>query len=273
MSRVSLVVSDVDGTLVTTDKILTDSSRAAVARLDAHGIAFTIVSSRPSFGLRTLSKQLGLLHPMGAYNGGALVAPDFTIIDQKLIAPEMAQKVLQVLYSFGVDVWIFTVDSWFVRNPRGAHVDHETRTIDTQPTIADHLEDHLDGVAKIVGVSTEPERLVACESAMRQAIADAAFITRSQSYYLDVTPAGVNKGTFVDDLIGRLGISTTEVVTIGDMENDVAMFRKSGFSIAMGNAEREVQKFADAVTRSNDDDGFADAVEHLILPRAAGTSV
>ena len=272
MSRVSLVVSDVDGTLVTTDKILTESSRAAVGRLDAQGIAFTIVSSRPSFGLRALSKQLGLRHPMGAYNGGAIVAPDLTVIEQKLIAPETVQKTLEVFYSFGVDAWIFTVDSWFVKNPHGAYVDHETRTIETKPTIADRLEDHLDGVTKIVGVSTEPERLIACETALRQVIADAAFIARSQPYYLDVTPAGVNKGTFVDDLIGRLGVPTAEVVTIGDMENDVAMFLRSGFSIAMGNAVSDVRKFADAVTRSNDDGGFADAVEHLILPRAAGTS-
>jgi Cof subfamily protein (haloacid dehalogenase superfamily) len=210
---------------------------------------------------------------MGAYNGGALVAPDLAILDQKFIGSETAQKALEVLYSFSIDAWIFSVDSWFVRNRRGAYVDHETSTIDTQPIIIDRLENHLDGVAKIVGVSTEPERLLFCETAMRDAIADAAFIARSQPYYLDVTPAGVDKGTFVDALIARLGIPTAEVVTLGDMENDVAMFRKSGFSIAMGNAEREVRKFADAVTRSNDEDGFADAVENLILPRAAGLSV
>jgi Cof subfamily protein (haloacid dehalogenase superfamily) len=273
MRRVSLVISDVDGTLVTTDKTLTERSRAAVARLDAHGIAFSIVSSRPSFGLSELSKRLALHYPMGAYNGGALVTPDLRVIEQKLVAPETVRLALEVFRSFAIDVWIFTIDSWIVQNPRGAYVELEAHTIGTQPTVVDRLEHRLDGVAKIVGVSTSPERLARCELAVRQAVADAASIARSQPYYLDVTPAGVNKGTFVDDLIGRLGLSAAEVVTIGDMDNDVAMFRKSGFSIAMGNAAPNVRQSADAATLSNDDDGFADAVERLILPHADGVAI
>jgi Cof subfamily protein (haloacid dehalogenase superfamily) len=273
MKRISLVISDVDGTLVTTDKTLTERSRTAVARLDAHGIAFSIVSSRPSFGLRELSKRLALHHPIGAYNGGALLTPDLKVIEQKLIAPEAVRRALEVFGSFGIDVWIFTVDSWIVQNPRGAHVELEAHTIETRPTVVDSLEHFIDGVAKIVGVSTNPDRLVRCELAARQAVADTASIARSQSYYLDVTPAGVNKGTFVDDLIGRLGLSPSEVVTIGDMENDVAMFRKSGFSIAMGNAAPNVRQCADAATLTNDEDGFADAVERLILPRADGIAI
>jgi Cof subfamily protein (haloacid dehalogenase superfamily) len=268
MNRISLVISDVDGTLVTSGKVLTERSREAVSRLDAQGIAFTIVSSRPAFGLRMLSERLRLQLPMGAYNGGALVAPDLTIIEQRLVAPEMAHRALTVFHTFGIDAWIFTADSWLARDPCGAYVEKEKRSIQTLPKIVAHLEDHLDGVAKIVGVSGDFPRLTRCEAAMRETIKDGASIARSQPYYLDVTPAGTNKGVIVTALMQRLGVPAAEIASIGDMDNDISMFRKSGFRIAMGNASPEVLKVADAVTLSNDDDGFADAVEHLILPRA-----
>src|SRR5690242_3970959 len=100
MSRISLVISDVDGTLVRSDKTLTERTRQAVSRLAAHGIGFTIISSRPGFGLRMLSERLGLRLPMGAYNGAALVAPDLSIIEQKLVAPKTARQALAVFRAF-----------------------------------------------------------------------------------------------------------------------------------------------------------------------------
>lgn len=268
MTRISLVISDVDGTLVTTGKVLTERSRAAVSQLGAAGIGFSVVSSRPPFGLRTLVEPLALRLPMGAYNGGALVKPDLSVIKQHLLLPETAREAVAILRSCALDIWIFAGDRWLVRAADGAYVEKEVRTIRAQPTIVAQLEDHLDGVAKIVGVSDDFARLSACEPAARRALGDRASIARSQPYYLDITPAGTDKGVAVAELARRLGVPTAGIATIGDMENDVAMFRNSGFSIAMGNAGAEVKHAADAVTLSNDEDGFAAAVERVILPRA-----
>ena len=138
------------------------------------------------------------------------------------------------------------------------------------PAVVDRLEDHLDGASKLVGVSQDFERLTACEAAMREALGGRASVVRSQLYYLDVTPAGTNKGTLLVDLARRLRVPRDEIVTLGDMENDVPMFRVSGFSIAIGNANAEVKRAANAVTLTNDDDGFADAIERIVLPRAGG---
>jgi Cof subfamily protein (haloacid dehalogenase superfamily) len=271
MSR-TLVISDVDGTLVTTDKKLTERNRAAAALLDSRGILFSIVSSRPPFGLKTLSEKLALRYPLGAYNGGMLVDPDMKIIEQKFVAPDVARKVLSVLSTFAVDAWLFTSDFWALRNVHGDYIDHEIRAAGVQPKVIERLEDCLDGVTKIVGVSADFSRLASCQQAMLSAIGNAASIARSQPYYLDITPAGVDKGTFVAYLMRHLRIPRADVITIGDMENDVAMFRQSGFSIAMGNATADVRKFASATTLTNDQDGFADAVERLILPRVGLSS-
>jgi Cof subfamily protein (haloacid dehalogenase superfamily) len=268
MSGISLVVSDVDGTLVTTDKRLTERSRAAVTRLGEAGIGFSIISSRPPFGLRMLVEALGLRLPIGAYNGGALVQPDLTVIEQSLLAPATARQAMAVLRSGGLDIWIFAGDHWLTDSAQGPYVEKEIRTIRVQPTVAARLEDHLDRVAKIVGVSGDFARVADCEAAARRVIGDRATVARSQAYYLDVTPPRTDKGVALAYLARRLGVPPAEIATLGDMENDVAMFRNSSFSVAMGNADAAVKRAAHAVTLSNDEDGFAAAIEDIILPRA-----
>jgi hypothetical protein len=99
---------------------------------------------------------------------------------------------------------------------------------------------------------------------MREAVGAEATAVRSQTYYLDVTPPGHDKGTFVDAMIKRLGISAAEVATIGDMENDLPMFARSGVSFAMGNAADGIKQRATHVTESNERDGFARAIETML---------
>jgi hydroxymethylpyrimidine pyrophosphatase-like HAD family hydrolase len=99
---------------------------------------------------------------------------------------------------------------------------------------------------------------------MQKALGAEATVIRSQSYYLDITPPGCDKGTFVQAMARRLGIATDAVATIGDMQNDLAMFRNSGLSFAMGNATDDVKKVATHVTTSNENEGFAGAMEMIL---------
>ena len=99
---------------------------------------------------------------------------------------------------------------------------------------------------------------------MQAAVGATATAVRSQTYYLDITPPGFDKGTFVTDMAGRLGIPLSDVATIGDMQNDLPMFAKSGVSFAMGNASDDVKKRATHVTASNEEDGWAKAMEVLL---------
>lgn len=268
MSKLSLIVSDVDGTLVTTRKVLTDRSRAAVARLDAAGIGFTLISSRPPFGLKMLIESLQLRLPIGAFNGAALVSADLEVLDQRGLATDVARDALASFRAHSIDAWLFTVDRWLVVNPGGDYVPRETATVRTPPIIVDDLRNHLHGACKLVGASRDFPGLASCEMAMREALGDRASVVRSQPYYLDVTAAGTSKGALLAELARRLAVPADEIVTLGDMENDVSMFRNSGFSIAMGNASAEVKSAASAVTLSNDEDGFAEAIERIVLPRA-----
>jgi Cof subfamily protein (haloacid dehalogenase superfamily) len=275
MSRIALVVSDVDGTLVTNDKRLTEGARRAVQRLHDAGIGFTITSSRPPVGMRFLIEPLGITLPIGPFNGSSIVDIGLKPIDQHLIPPPAAQRSIELLDQFGVDVWLFTNEQWIIRRDDGKYVPHERNTIQFDPTFAGDFAPYLASACKIVGASSDPALLQRCEIAMQHALGSQATAIRSQSYYLDITPPGQDKGSFVEALARRLGISTQNVATIGDMQNDLAMFKKSGLSIAMGNATDDVKKQAVHVTGSNEDEGFAGAVEFILKdgsPRAPPSS-
>jgi Cof subfamily protein (haloacid dehalogenase superfamily) len=264
MTRTSLVVSDVDGTLLTHDKILTEASKAAVQKLHAAGIAFTITSSRPTIGMRFLIEPLGITLPVGAFNGSSIVDAAMNPVEQHLIPSSAVARSLEVLGEFGVDIWLFTHDQWLTKNGDGQYVPNEKRAIKADPTLIDDFTPYLSKACKVVGSSSDFEKLARCEAAMQQALGTQATAVRSQDYYLDITPPGQNKGTFVQTMARRLGISTDAVATIGDMHNDVAMFEVSGLSFAMGNASDEVKKHAKRVTYSNEEDGFARAMQIVL---------
>jgi len=264
-----LVISDVEGTLVDPDKRLTDASQRAVRRLHESGIAFTIVSSRPPFGLRMLVEPLSLKLPLGAANGCTIIAPNLATIEQHLVPEPVARESIDMLTAFGVDVWLFTPDSWLVHDLSGNYVAHETRTIQAEPRSIVRFDSYLAQTLKIVGSSPSFDRLSECEGEMRSALGGRASVARSQPYYLDITPAWLDKGTFVENLAKRLAIPAKAIAVLGDMENDLAMFRHAGLAIAMGNASVEVKRQARYVTASNGADGFALAIERYILDRSA----
>jgi Cof subfamily protein (haloacid dehalogenase superfamily) len=264
MTRIALVVSDVDGTLLTKDKTLTDGASDAVRRLHEAGIDFTITSSRPTIGMGFLIEPLRITLPIGAFNGSSIVDPQLNPIEAHLIPAAAVQRSLDVLNEYGVDTWLFTNELWLTRRPDGEYVQHEKLAIRADPTIVADFTPYLQAACKIVGSCADPALLQRCEAAMREAVGTQATAVRSQSYYLDVTPPGCDKGTFVETIAKRQGISTDAVATIGDMQNDLAMFSKSGLSIAMGNATDDVKKMATHVTTSNEDEGFAGAIDIVL---------
>jgi Cof subfamily protein (haloacid dehalogenase superfamily) len=264
MTRIALVVSDVDGTLLTKDKTLTEGTRRAVLRLEASGVGFTITSSRPTIGMRFRIEPLQITLPVGAFNGSSIVDAQLNPIEQHLIPASAVQRSIDILDEFGVDVWLFTNEQWLARSGDGAYVPLEKRTIKTDPAIVPDFTPYLSSACKLVGACADAALLQRCEAAMQKALGAQATAARSQSYYLDVTPPGCDKGTFVQAMAKRLGIPTGAVATIGDMQNDLAMFRTSGISIAMGNATDDVKKLATHVTASNAEEGFAGAIDVIL---------
>ena len=264
---VKLVISDVDSTLLTHDKVLTEKAKEAVKKIRAAGIGFTITSSRPPRGMKMLIDGLNLSDPIGAFNGGLICNPDLSPVSEILLARELAAKTIAIIEQHHLDVWVYTSQDWYVQDATVPHALHEAHVVQFQPETAASFDGLLDQTIKIVGVSDDAAAVVRCEKAVQEACGPEVSATRSQPYYLDVTNSMANKGEVVRQFSRMRGISVAEVATIGDGSNDVLMFRVSGLSIAMGNAAAEVQAAATFVTSSNEEEGFASAMEKFILPR------
>src|SRR5437870_8862792 len=271
---IKLLLADVDGTLLTHEKVLTNRARAAVAQLGVAGIQFAITSGRPPLGMEMLIQPLALTTPIAAFNGGMFVRPDLSVLEQRVLQTNVTAPAMQTIKAHGLDIWIYRGTDWFVRQRHGPHVDREEWTVKFPPTVVLDFAGLTDDVAKIVGVSDDLEAVQRCELAVQKRFAGDVHCresnpgrelhpqvsaARSQPYYLDVTHPEANKGAVVVSLSRMLGIPTNQIATIGDMPNDIAMFLKSGTSIAMGQSSEEVKKAATYVTTSSEEEGFAKA--------------
>lgn len=268
---IRLLLADVDGTLVTKDKVLTEAAKAAVRELDHAGIAFAITSGRPPRGMSMLIEPLVLRTAIAAFNGGVLVNPDLSVIESRTLDLSVAEQTLKLILARGLDGWVYTETEWLIRDQNAPHVAREAWTVKFDAkVVASFTAAHMAHAVKIVGVSDDLGLVADCEKDAQEALREHASAARSQPYYLDVTHPRANKGTVVATLSELLNVPPAQIATMGDMPNDVLMFRRSGFSIAMGNASDEVKTQASVVTDSNEEEGFANAVHKFILgPGAA----
>jgi Cof subfamily protein (haloacid dehalogenase superfamily) len=266
--RIAAVLTDVDGTLVTKEKALTPRAIKAVKALQERGVLFAITSGRPPRGMRMLVEPLGMDVPMAAFNGGVIVMPDMTIVDERVLPPDVTPEIMEMVRSFGLYVWIYESTEWYITDLNAPRAARESRTVQFEPTLVPSYDGHLERVVKLVGVSEDYDRVAECEAAVQQRFGAMVSASRSQPHYLDVTHPTANKGVVVHRLSNYFKIPREQVVAIGDQLNDVLMFQESGLSIAMGNSSPEVQHQATFVTASHEDEGFAKAIEEIVLPRA-----
>ena len=191
---ITALLADVDGTLVTKAKVLTERAIEAVRRLRESGIEFFITSGRPPRGMRMLVEPLGLTAPMAAFNGGAIVYPDLTLFDECPLPDDVVPAVVDTIQAHGLDVWIYSATDWYVRSPHAPRVNREASTIQSPPTIVPTFDGVLSRVVKIVGVSDDLDSVARCEAVAQARFGAKVSAARSQPYYLDVTNPTANKG-------------------------------------------------------------------------------
>ena len=262
---IRLVLSDVDGTLVPNDKVLTQRSIEAVKQLREAGIIFALTSARPPRGLAMFVKPLELTTPLAGFNGGLVTDTDFNTIEEKTIDDNLSAPIVELLGAHGLSVWVYQGADWYVLDEDSSHVEHEAQVCQCDPEVIERFEGVETGVTKIVGVSDDADACAAAIADLHARFGEQVLATRSQNYFVDVTNPDANKGSVVRFLSAKYDIPVAQIATLGDMENDLSMFKVSGFSIAMGNAIDEVQRAATVVTTSNENEGFATAIAKFIL--------
>ncbi len=237
---IALVISDIDGTLITSNHEVTEATKAAAAKLYERGIELALASSRPPRSIVPLADALKLQGAFAAFNGALIIKRDGEVLARSVIPAATIARVKTIADSLGLSVWLYDEKDWWAPR-RDPFVAREEHTSGFSPSVAKAVERVLSELANEVSAS------------------------RSKPRFLDVTAYGIHKGTVVVRLAGLLGIPTESVAVIGDGPNDVEMFKQAGLSIAMGQAVDEVRQAADSVTTSNDDEGWARAIEEYVL--------
>lgn len=265
---IRLVVTDVDGTLVRPDKSLSPAVLTQVQALRDHGVRLAVVSSRATVGLDVLIGPLALDTPRAGFNGAVVLDPANRILHERVIAEAVCRDVVSRLEAGGLDIWMFADGRWLLKNEQLPYIEHERRSLSADYEAVTSFEPFFARTHKLMGCSTDFAAVALAETSLAEAAGAEASVHRSQLFHVDITHRDANKGAAALLIARSLGIDPAEMACIGDMANDIPMLDVAGLPIAMGNAPDSVRQHAQATVASNEADGWAEAVEHLILPRA-----
>ncbi len=266
---IRLLLCDIDGTLVRQDKTLPVENIAAIRDLAACGVAVSLISARPAEGILPIAARLGLPGPFGAFNGGTIFTEDGTELSSAQLPSALASQLLELYAAGGVTVWLFARGHWLTSNVADPHTPREVLSSGMLPQTGADFSKFVDHADKIVAVCDDPAAMNALEQQARTVVGNAATLVRSQDYYLDCTALAANKGDGVTHLAQLYGVPLSQVAVIGDQGNDVAMFRRAGLAIAMGQSSPAVQAEAHCVAADFEQAGVADAITRFVLPRIA----
>ena len=264
---IRFVVSDVDGTIVDHDKRLRPATIEAVGRVRAAGIGFTVISARPPSGVEPIAELLRLDGPIGAFNGGVVFHRGGEVMEEHDVPAEVARGMLDLAAGSGASVWVFADGRWHADTVDNPHVPRERVSANQEPVILSDLSEVATRAGKVTFVSDDPPVLEKLLAAGRERFGDRATIALSQTYYLDVTALEANKGKGVEALARAAGVGLEHVMVLGDMRNDLPMLERAGLAVAMGQAPDDVRAAAHWVSRSNDEDGVAAALDRLLAER------
>jgi Cof subfamily protein (haloacid dehalogenase superfamily) len=268
---IALVISDIDGTLITSNHEIAESTRSAALRLYERGINLSLCSSRPPRSIRPLAETLALRSPFAAFNGALIITAEGLVKLRSTIPPDVIARIKAIADRFSIGVWLYDEEDWWVAD-YDAFVEREEHTSGFSPRIAGY-DERLTREATKLTVVGKPELVAQAERLVLSELAADVSASRSKPRFLDVTAYGIHKGSAVRRIASVFDVATSQVAVIGDGPNDIEMFREAGVSIAMGQGVDEVIAAARFITSSNDNDGWARGIEKYVLGAAASAGI
>ena len=260
---IALVISDIDGTLITSNHEVTESTKRTAMRLYERGIELSLASSRPPRSIVPLADELSLRGPFAAFNGALVVRLTGEVLARSVLSAEIIARVKAIADHFDIGVWVYDEFDWWAPW-RDAFVDREEHTSGFSPRIEGY-DGRITRDANKLTVVGKPELVALAEKRVLTELGDRVSASKSKPRFLDITSYGIHKGSVVVRLAALLNIPTEHVAVIGDGPNDVDMFKQAGTSIAMGQAVDEVKEAARHQTSSNDDEGWSRGIEQYVL--------
>ena len=269
--RYKMIVLDLDGTLTNNKKEITPRTKQALMQAQAAGVHVVLASGRPTYGIVPLAKELKLKESGGyilAFNGGKIIdcTNNEVLFEQKL-DEQLVPILFQEAKKAGMEILTYQGEGIAATNKDDEYVQHEA-FINKMPVTQydDFLNQLVYPINKCLIVG-DPTPLHELELRLAKELEGKMDVYRSADFFLECVPLGIDKARSLDRLISSLGISREEIIACGDGYNDLSMIRFAGLGVAMANAAEDIQREADFVTLSNEEDGVAHVIERFILSR------
>ena len=276
--KYKLLVLDVDGTLLNDEREISKRTLAALLKVQQMGVRIVLASGRPTYGLMPLAKTLELGNYGGfvlSYNGCQIIkAQNGEILFERRINPEMLPYLEKKARKNGFAIFTYHDDTLITDSPDNEYIKNEALLNNLKIIREDEFSTAIDfAPCKCMLVSDKEKALIGLEQHWEKRLAGTLDAFRSEPYFLEVVPCGVNKANTLGALLEHLGVTREEVIAVGDGVCDVTMLQLAGMGVAMGHSQDSVKVCADYVTASNEEDGGALAVEKLILAEVRAAEV
>ena len=276
--KYKLLVLDVDGTLLNDEREISKRTLAALLKVQLMGVRIVLASGRPTYGLMPLAKTLELGNYGGfvlSYNGCQIIkAQNGEILFERRINPEMLPYLEKKARKNGFAIFTYHDDTLITDSPDNEYIKNEALLNNLKIIKEDEFSTAIDfAPCKCMLVSDKEKALIGLEQHWEKRLAGTLDAFRSEPYFLEVVPCGVNKANTLGALLEHLGVTREEVIAVGDGVCDVTMLQLAGMGVAMGHSQDSVKVCADYVTASNEEDGVALAVEKLILAEVRAAEV
>lgn len=257
---VSIVFSDVDGTLLSSDHRLTPLTREAILGLGGRGIPFVIVSARSPSGIYPILEENGLCCPIISYSGGLILDRERRVLFQRGFSKQTAREVTAFLDASGFDItWsVYSFDQWITKDKSDPRLRREEEIVRARAVQGDVDTAGAEVIHKILCLCA-PGGAAPLEAALRGAFPGLS-VARSSDILVEVMAPGVNKAAAARILCDLRGIDMAEAAAFGDNYNDLELLTAVGRGVLMGNAPEGMKRQIPVHTGDNDHDGIFHAL-------------
>lgn len=268
MSKKVLVL-DLDGTLTNSKKIITPKTKKALMKMQEQGHMVVLASGRPTPGITPLARELELEKNGGyilSYNGGQITnCQTGQVVYQKTLPPEVVPDLFELADKLNIGLISYEKDAIITGMNYDQYIDIEKNITKLPVKHIENIGEYIDfPVNKCLGMA-DPDIAAGAEKEYEKMFGKTLCISRSEPFFIEITPMGIDKAASLKRLCRITGCSRENMIACGDGYNDVSMIEYAGLGVAMENAQDAVKEAADYITSSNDEDGVAKVIYKFIL--------